>query len=115
MSNRAQLALNLPHRPADGREDFFVTSCNKPALDFIDRWPNWPAPFAVLCGPPGCGKSHTIANIVCAYLAQGKRVLVTSKGAPALSVLRKRLPPCMQELVVDVTVSEVSLQDTYIL
>ena len=65
------------------------------------------APAVVVEGPPGCGKTHAIANIVCSYLAQGKRVLVTSKGAPALSVLRKRLPPCMQELVVDVTVSEV--------
>mmetsp|Transcript_19947 Transcript_19947/g.57299 ORF Transcript_19947/g.57299 Transcript_19947/m.57299 type:complete len:1755 (+) Transcript_19947:297-5561(+) len=64
------------------------------------------APAVVVEGPPGCGKTHAIANIVCSYLAQGKRVLVTSKGAPALSVLRKRLPPCMQELVVDVTVSE---------
>ena len=68
------------------------------------------APAVVVEGPPGCGKTHAIANIVCSYLAQGKRVLVTSKGAPALSVLRKRLPPCMQELVVDVTVSEVSSQ-----
>lgn len=65
------------------------------------------APAVVVEGPPGCGKTHAIANIVCSYLAQGKRVLVTSKGAPALSVLRKRLPVCMQELVVDVTVSEV--------
>ena len=65
------------------------------------------APAVVVEGPPGCGKTHAIANIVCSYLAQGKRVLVTSKGAPALSVLRKRLPHCMQELVVDVTVSEV--------
>lgn len=61
MPNRYQLTLDLPHRSANGREDFFVTSCNKEALDFIDRWPNWPAPFAVLCGPPGCGKSHLAA------------------------------------------------------
>ena len=61
MSSRSQLILNLPHRPADGREDFFVTSCNKPALDFIDRWPDWSAPFAILCGPSGCGKSHLAA------------------------------------------------------
>ena len=61
MSSRSQLILNLPHRPADGREDFFVTSCNKLALDFIDRWPDWAAPFAILCGPPGCGKSHLAA------------------------------------------------------
>eukprot|EP00934_Nitzschia_sp_Nitz4_P006196 Nitzschia sp. Nitz4//scaffold90_size81538//26232//31277//NITZ4_005317-RA/size81538-processed-gene-0.34-mRNA-1//1//CDS//3329560005//6186//frame0 len=65
---------------------------------------NYPA---VVCeGPPGTGKTHTIANIVCAYLSQGKRVLVTSKGAPALSVLRERLPACVQELCVDVSMSE---------
>ena len=62
---------------------------------------------AVVCeGPPGSGKSQTIANIVCDYLSQGKRVLVTSKGAPALSVLRHRLPPCVRELCVDVSMSE---------
>ena len=65
---------------------------------------NYPA---VVCeGPPGTGKTHTIANMVCAYLCQGKRVLVTSKGAPALSVLRERLPKCVQELCVDVSMSE---------
>lgn len=61
MTDRAQLTLDLPHRTADGREDFFVTSCNKLALDFIDLWPNWPAPLTVLCGPSGCGKSHLAA------------------------------------------------------
>eukprot|EP00978_Attheya_sp_CCMP212_P014159 scaffold35967_cov52-Attheya_sp.AAC.1 len=64
------------------------------------------APAVVVVGPPGTGKSHSIANIVCAYLAQGRRVLVTSKGAPALSVLRHRLPPCIQQLCVDVSMSE---------
>ena len=37
---------------------------------------------AVLVGPPGTGKSHTIANVICHYLAKGRRVLVTSKGEP---------------------------------
>ena len=63
-------------------------------------------PAIVVEGPPGTGKTHTIANMVCAYLCQGKRVLVTSKGAPALSVLRERLPKCVQELCVDVSMSE---------
>ena len=35
---------------------------------------------AVLVGPPGTGKSQTIANVICHYLATGRRVLVTSKG-----------------------------------
>ena len=41
-----------------------------------------------------------------AYLCEGKRVLVTSKNANALSVLRGRLPQSIRELVVDVSMSE---------
>ncbi|KAL3934383.1 MAG: hypothetical protein SGBAC_009891 [Bacillariaceae sp.] len=65
-------------------------------------------PAVVTEGPPGTGKTHSIANIVCAYLCQGKRVLVTSKNSPALSVLRERLPSTVQELCVDVSKSESS-------
>eukprot|EP00531_Pseudo-nitzschia_arenysensis_P016661 CAMPEP_0116144318 /NCGR_PEP_ID=MMETSP0329-20121206/15943_1 /TAXON_ID=697910 /ORGANISM="Pseudo-nitzschia arenysensis, Strain B593" /LENGTH=1577 /DNA_ID=CAMNT_0003639743 /DNA_START=59 /DNA_END=4792 /DNA_ORIENTATION=- len=65
---------------------------------------NYPAVIAE--GPPGTGKTHTIANIVSAYLCEGKRVLVTSKNANALSVLRGRLPQSIRELVVDVSMSE---------
>eukprot|EP00965_Chrysotila_dentata_P193114 6175557-Pleurochrysis_carterae.AAC.1 len=55
---------------------------------------------AVLAGPPGTGKSQTIANVICHYLATGRRVLVTSKGEPALEVLRQKLPPGLRELSV---------------
>ena len=41
-----------------------------------------------------------------AYLCEGKRVLVTSKNANALNVLRGRLPQSVRELVVDVSMSE---------
>lgn len=64
---------------------------------------------AVVCeGPPGTGKSHSIANLICAYLCKGKRVLCTSKQAPALAVLRERLPPSVRELCVDVSRSELA-------
>lgn len=33
-------------------------------------------------------------------------MLVTSKGSPALSVLRDRLPDCVQEMCVDVSMGE---------
>jgi len=46
--------------------------------------------------------------MICAYLSLGKRVLVTSKGAPALSVIRTRLPKGIQDLCVDVSLSESS-------
>lgn len=53
-----QLALDFPHRPALGLEDFFVSSSNKPAIELIDQWPNWPALCVYLEGPASCGKSH---------------------------------------------------------
>ena len=53
-----QLALELPFRPALGREDFFVAPSNEQAVATIDKWPDWPNPAMVLTGPPGCGKSH---------------------------------------------------------
>jgi len=61
MSDRQQFILNLQHRPAFGRDDFFVAECNQEALSFIDLWPNWPGPLVWLCGPAGCGKSHLAA------------------------------------------------------
>lgn len=55
-----QLILDLGHRPALGRGDFLVSSCNAEAAAWIDRWPDWPAPLRGLAivGPPGCGKTH---------------------------------------------------------
>ena len=41
----------------------------------------------VVQGPPGTGKTHTISNIICHYLALGRRVLVVSHGEAALSVM----------------------------
>ncbi len=60
----------------------------------------------VVQGPPGTGKSHTIANIICHYLAQGKRILVTSMRDPALSVLQDKLPADIRPLVVSLLTSE---------
>jgi very-short-patch-repair endonuclease len=57
----------------------------------------------VVEGPPGTGKTHTIANLVSALLAKGQRVLVTSEKAQALRVLRDKLPPDMQQLCVSIT------------
>ncbi len=56
-----QLAFDLSYRPALGREDFLVTSCNADAVGWIDRWPDWPAPALVLAGPAGGGKTHLAA------------------------------------------------------
>jgi KaiC/GvpD/RAD55 family RecA-like ATPase len=65
-------------------------------------------PAVVVSGPPGSGKTHTIANVISAYLCRGMRVLVTSKNASALSVIRDRLPGTVHDLCVDVSASELT-------
>lgn len=51
-------------------------------------------------GPPGTGKSHTIANLISHFVAQGQSILVVSHNAKALSVLKDKLPNSIQELAV---------------
>lgn len=57
-------------------------------------------PYVVVKGPPGTGKSHTIANLICHLLATGHRVLVTAHGPKALTVLRDLLPGDIRNLCV---------------
>jgi chromosomal replication initiation ATPase DnaA len=57
-ARRGQLVLDLPHRPALGREDFLVAGCNEAAVAWIDRWPDWPVPSLALVGPEDSGKTH---------------------------------------------------------
>lgn len=45
----------------------------------------------VMDGPPGTGKSQTIANIIAELLAKGRTVLFVSEKAAALEVVHKRL------------------------
>ena len=51
-------------------------------------------------GPPGTGKTHTIANLISRFLSQGKTVLVTSQTSKALEVLRDKLPENIRSLAV---------------
>lgn len=57
-------------------------------------------PYVVVKGPPGTGKSHTIANLISHLLASGERVLVTAHAAKALEVLRDLLPEGIRDLCV---------------
>lgn len=61
-TNINQLALDFPHRPSLGRDDFMVASCNREAVTLVDSWPDWPYFAVCIYGPEGCGKSH-LANV----------------------------------------------------
>lgn len=85
-------------------ELYFPKPFNAEQVQIIDRLES--AAGVVVQGPPGTGKTHTIANVICHYLAEGKRVLVTSKGESALAVLRDQLPAPVQHLTVSLLTSE---------
>ena len=60
--NIKQLALEFPHRPSLGREDFLISPCNQEAVTLVEQWPNWPYFALCIYGPIGCGKTH-LANV----------------------------------------------------
>ena len=67
-----QLILDLGHRQALGEADFLVAPCNQAAIQWLDRWPDWPAPALTLHGPAGCGKTH-LARV---FAARGEAAIV---------------------------------------
>ena len=85
-------------------EFFFPKPFNDDQISIIHRLDE--ADGVVVQGPPGTGKTHTIANIICHYLATGRRVLVTSKGEAALTVLRDHIPKGIQNLTISLLTNE---------
>lgn len=79
-------------------ELFFPLPYNDEQVTIVQRLER--AAGVTVQGPPGTGKTHTIANIICHYLAMGRRVLVTSKGEPALKVLQEKIPEEIRPLTV---------------
>ena len=55
-------------------------------------------PYVLVKGPPGTGKSHTIANLITHLLAKGERLLVTAHSPRALQVLHGLLPKSIRSL-----------------
>ena len=96
--NLPNAGLNTP------TELFFPKAFNDQQVKIIDKLERNDG--VVVQGPPGTGKTHTIANIVCHYLATGRRVLVTSKGEPALSVLQEQIPEELRGLTISLLTNE---------
>ena len=53
-----QLPLDLPVRNAMNAAGFVVSTSNREAVAWLDRWPDWPGSALAVYGPPGCGKTH---------------------------------------------------------
>ncbi|MCK6550734.1 AAA domain-containing protein [Myxococcota bacterium] len=57
----------------------------------------------VIQGPPGCGKSQTIANLIAALVERGRRVLFVAEKRAAIEVVLKRLQSAkLDPLLLDV-------------
>jgi chromosomal replication initiation ATPase DnaA len=78
-----QLPLELPHRAAQGAEDFLVSRSNAAAVEVVDAWPDWSYPAVLVTGPRGSGKSH-LANVW--RLRSGAHVVpASSLGDPSIA------------------------------
>ena len=78
MSEQLLLGVRARGRPRASRTSC-RRACNREALAWLARWPDWPAPALVLYGPPGCGKSH-LARI---WAARAAAPLARSGALPA--------------------------------
>lgn len=79
--------------------DILLTKpCNREQLQIIrDIEKN---DSVVVQGPRGTGKTHTIANIIGHFLAEGKRILVVSEKTKALEVIQDQIEGKIKNLCV---------------
>ena len=82
----------------EAKELYFPLPYNHEQVTIVEQLEQ--ATGVAVQGPPGTGKTHTIGNIVCHYLATGKKVLVTAKGEQALEVLQSKIPAEIRPLTV---------------
>jgi very-short-patch-repair endonuclease len=69
---------------------------------------------AVIDGPPGTGKSQTIANLIAALIANGQSVLFVAEKRAALDVVRRRLEAAgLGALILDLHGADVTRRQTY--
>jgi len=82
------------------KQILFPLPANEEQVQILDRLEHFDG--VIVWGPPGTGKSHTIANLICHFMAEGKRVLVTSQKDQALAVLHDMIPSDLKPLCMSV-------------
>lgn len=99
VSEPRQIPLDLAHNTGLSRDELVVSKSNASAVNLIDSWPQWPANFMIVAGPPGSGKSHLASiwaaragatriatdelSITSSALAAGTNVLIDGIGDTA--------------------------------
>lgn len=85
-------------KPKDEKVYFFPLAYNEEQSKIIDRLEV--EDVVTVTGPPGTGKTHSIANIISHFMATGRRVLVTARTAEAIAAVREKLPGDLASLVI---------------
>lgn len=83
-----QLTLDLGHRTARGRSDYLISGSNAEAVEWIDRWPDWPVRALVIWGPAASGKTH-LGHVWC-DVSGAERILPDDVRASDAGELRQR-------------------------
>lgn len=60
-SMRRQIPLSFPVVESYRADDFMPAECNAEALQWINRFPDWPYPAVIIYGEKGCGKTHLLS------------------------------------------------------
>ena len=55
-----QIPISFPIADSYDAHDFMPSDCNKTALEWINRFPNWPYPALIIYGEKGCGRTHLL-------------------------------------------------------
>jgi len=87
-----QIPFDFDLRPALGGEDFLVAPSNADAVQWVERWPDWPGPVLAIVAPEGAGKTHLAhvfqaqsgARLVCVEDLRRQRADGVLAGASAL-------------------------------
>lgn len=80
---------DLSNKDLNEKDFYFISSLDHSqeiAVKKVDEGEN-----LVIFGPPGTGKSETIANIIADNVSKGKRILMVSQKRAALDVIYNRL------------------------
>ncbi|MCI5674591.1 MAG: AAA domain-containing protein [Ezakiella sp.] len=96
ISGEANIRLKDSELP-DG-DGYFTKEFNQEQLNIVKN--SYENSVTLVDGPPGSGKTHTVANMIGHFLAEGKRVLVLSKKKKALRVIKNMIDPAFNGLVV---------------
>ena len=94
------LSESLAAINGEDKDILLSKEANREQLEIAKQIENYNA--VLVQGPPGTGKTHTIANLVGHFLAQGKNILVTSHTKKALTVVKEKVVPELQNLCVSV-------------